>query len=127
MRESRRAQQHHCYHPFCCRLTKELAWTEEMVAAGSGLREGPPSTLFDRVFENEINIACFRARDAYDRMLFREALKSAAYDLGNARDLYRCVGARVCEGRCCVRFRHHCCLSPCADVPLLECKCVVAD
>lgn len=74
-----------------CRLTKELAWMDEMVAEGAGLREGPPATLFDRVFENEINIAVFRTKAAYDRALFREALKAAAYDLGNARDLYRCV------------------------------------
>lgn len=28
------------------------------------------------MFENEINIAVHRARAAYDRMLFREALKA---------------------------------------------------
>lgn len=37
---------------------------------------------------------------AYDRLLFREALKVAGYDLANARDVYRwvCVGgaALVC-------------------------------
>ncbi|KAF8060524.1 leucine--tRNA ligase [Scenedesmus sp. PABB004] len=71
------------------RLTKELAWMEEMLAPGAGLREGPPSSLFDRVFANELNIAVFRAREAYDRLLFREALKCAGYDLTNARDVYR--------------------------------------
>lgn len=39
------------------RITKELAWMEEMLAPGAGLREGPPSTHYDRVFDNEINIA----------------------------------------------------------------------
>lgn len=29
------------------------------------------------------------AQEAYERLTFREALKSAAYDLGNARDVYR--------------------------------------
>jgi leucyl-tRNA synthetase len=29
------------------------------------------------------------AQAAYDKLLFREALKVAAYDLGNARDVYR--------------------------------------
>lgn len=33
-------------------------------------------------------------QEAYERMLFRDALKNAAYDLGSARDLYRCVGGR---------------------------------
>ena len=30
-----------------------------------------------------------RAKEAYDRLLFREALKAAAYELGTARDVYR--------------------------------------
>eukprot|EP00882_Tetradesmus_deserticola_P006429 GHRQ01006765.1.p1 GENE.GHRQ01006765.1~~GHRQ01006765.1.p1 ORF type:complete len:1052 (+),score=503.60 GHRQ01006765.1:66-3221(+) len=71
------------------RLTKELSWMEEMLAPEAGLRDGPPSTINDRVFGNELNIAVFRAREAYDKLLFREALKCAGYDLGNARDVYR--------------------------------------
>jgi len=55
----------------------------------SGLREDGELTLQDRVFANEINIAVHKARQAYDGMLFREALKVSAYDLGGARDLYR--------------------------------------
>lgn len=46
--------------------------------------------MHDRVFENELNIAVFRSKEAYDKLLFREALKCAGYDLGNARDVYRC-------------------------------------
>jgi len=30
-------------------------------------------------------------QDNYDRLMFREAVKSGAYDLGNARDAYRCA------------------------------------
>lgn len=73
------------------RLTKELEWVKEVLAsaAAGSLREGPPSTLFDRTFANEMNIAVSRARAAYDRMLFREALQVAAYQLSNARDAYR--------------------------------------
>lgn len=41
------------------------------------------------MFANEIAIAVYRTREAYDKLLFREALKSAAYDLTNARDVYR--------------------------------------
>lgn len=44
---------------------------------------------FDKIFANEIAIAAYKARAAYDRLLFREALKAAAYDLSNARDAYR--------------------------------------
>uniref|UniRef100_A0A383W6K7 leucine--tRNA ligase n=1 Tax=Tetradesmus obliquus TaxID=3088 RepID=A0A383W6K7_TETOB len=71
------------------RLTKELAWMEEMLGPEAGLRDGPPATMHDRVFENELNIAVFRSKEAYDKLLFREALKCAGYDLGNARDVYR--------------------------------------
>ena len=42
------------------RLTKELAWVEEMLAPGAGLREGGAPTLQDRVFANEIAIAVHR-------------------------------------------------------------------
>jgi hypothetical protein len=78
--------------------------------AAPGLREGPPSTLHDRIFENEVSVAVFRAKAAYERLLFREALKVAAYDLGNARDVYRCacVCACVCVCVCvcvCARVR----------------------
>jgi leucyl-tRNA synthetase len=61
-----------------------------VLAPGAGLREaGSPLTQPDRVFLNEIAIAAVRTREMYDRMLFREALKVAAYDLGSARDTYR--------------------------------------
>uniref|UniRef100_A0A452YVY9 Methionyl/Leucyl tRNA synthetase domain-containing protein n=1 Tax=Aegilops tauschii subsp. strangulata TaxID=200361 RepID=A0A452YVY9_AEGTS len=39
------------------RLTKEIAWMEEVIASQSSLRSGPPSTYADHVFANEINIA----------------------------------------------------------------------
>uniref|UniRef100_A0A7S0UUZ6 leucine--tRNA ligase n=1 Tax=Polytomella parva TaxID=51329 RepID=A0A7S0UUZ6_9CHLO len=76
------------------RLTKELAWIEETLAAvnndSSSLRSGDELTLMaDKVFDNEINIAIAQAKAAYDRMLFREALKVAGYNLYNARDVYR--------------------------------------
>lgn len=49
---------------------------EETLAAADTLRDEESSSFVDRVFENEINIAAHRARAAYDRMLFREALKT---------------------------------------------------
>jgi hypothetical protein len=55
----------------------------------AGLREGPPDTFADRVFDNAIAVATHATRGAYERMLFREGLKAAGYDLGNARDVYR--------------------------------------
>lgn len=55
------------------------AAAEETLAAADGLRDEPPTSFNDRVFDNEINIAVTRTRAAYDRMLFREALKSGMW------------------------------------------------
>ncbi|CAD7704718.1 unnamed protein product [Ostreobium quekettii] len=71
------------------RLTKELTWIEQIMASQDSLRPGPPTSFLDRVFDNEINIAIRKAFDAYDKLLFREALKSGWYDLQSARDRYR--------------------------------------
>ncbi|KAL5787066.1 hypothetical protein ACOSP7_004015 [Xanthoceras sorbifolium] len=71
------------------RLTKEISWMEEVLAAESSLRTGPPSTYADRVFENEINIAVKMTEQHYENYMFREALKSGFYDLQAARDEYR--------------------------------------
>ncbi|XP_010490186.1 PREDICTED: leucine--tRNA ligase, cytoplasmic [Camelina sativa] len=71
------------------RLTKELTWMEEVLAAESSLRTGPPSTYADKVFENDINIAIRLTEKAYKDCMFREALKNGFYDLQAARDEYR--------------------------------------
>lgn len=71
------------------RLTKEISWMEEVLAAESSLRVGPPSTYADRVFENEMNIAVRMTEQNYRGYMFREALKTGFYDLQAARDEYR--------------------------------------
>ncbi|KAI4315242.1 hypothetical protein L6164_028072 [Bauhinia variegata] len=71
------------------RLTKEIAWYEDVLAAESSMRTGPPSTYADRVFANEINIAIQTTEQHYKNYMFREALKSGFYDLQAARDEYR--------------------------------------
>ena len=94
------------------RLTRELAWAEEAMAAvkafqeggggvggappaaaGAAAREvtvrGGPLTFADRAFANELAIASASARASYDRLLFRDALKAALYDLQAARDAWR--------------------------------------
>ncbi|KAJ7960649.1 Leucine--tRNA ligase, cytoplasmic [Quillaja saponaria] len=71
------------------RLTKELAWYEDVLAAESSMRTGPPSTYSDRVFANEINIAVKMTEQHYHSYMFREALKTGFYDLQAARDEYR--------------------------------------
>ncbi|XP_020088202.1 leucine--tRNA ligase, cytoplasmic-like [Ananas comosus] len=71
------------------RLTKELTWMEEVLAAENSLREGPPSTYADKVFANEINYAVVLSEKHFNAFMFREALKTGFYDLQAARDEYR--------------------------------------
>ncbi|KAL6228149.1 hypothetical protein ACLB2K_002103 [Fragaria x ananassa] len=71
------------------RLTKEISWMEEVLAAESSLRPGPPTTYADKVFANEINIAVNRTQQNYSDYMFRDALKTGFYDLQTARDEYR--------------------------------------
>ncbi|EHA8588368.1 leucine--tRNA ligase, cytoplasmic [Cocos nucifera] len=71
------------------RLTKEIAWMEEVLVADSCLRAGPLTTYADRVFANEINIAIKSAGQHYNDFMFRDALKVGFYDLQAARDEYR--------------------------------------
>ncbi|KAL6960297.1 leucine--tRNA ligase [Sarracenia purpurea var. burkii] len=71
------------------RLTKEIAWMEEILKAESTLRSGPLTTFADRVFANEINIAVKMTEKNYSDYMFREALKTGFYDLQAARDEYR--------------------------------------
>ncbi|XP_047325118.1 leucine--tRNA ligase, cytoplasmic-like [Impatiens glandulifera] len=71
------------------RLTKEIAWMEEVLSAESSLRDVPPTTYADRVFSNEISIAVSVTEKNYADYMFREALKTGFYDLQAARDEYR--------------------------------------
>ncbi|KAL6497721.1 hypothetical protein OROHE_027046 [Orobanche hederae] len=71
------------------RLTKEIAWMEEVFDAESSLRSTPPTTYADRVFANEMNIAVKVTQKNFSDYMFREALKSGFYDLQAARDEYR--------------------------------------
>ncbi|GMH30928.1 hypothetical protein Nepgr_032771 [Nepenthes gracilis] len=71
------------------RLTKEISWMEEVLAAEASLRVGPSSTYADRDFANEINLAMKLTEQHYQNYMFREALKTGFYDLQAARNEYR--------------------------------------
>jgi leucyl-tRNA synthetase len=81
--------EHHTANGAILRLTKELAWAEECMAALDGMRDEEPTSFLDKTFDNEMNIAIQGAKSAYDFYMFREALKVGWYDLSNARDTYR--------------------------------------
>jgi leucyl-tRNA synthetase len=75
------------------RLTKEISWMEEVTAAESELRSGPPTTYADHVFANEMDIAIKETEKSYNAFMFRDALKSGFYDLQLARDYRFSCGA----------------------------------
>ncbi|KAJ3694012.1 hypothetical protein LUZ60_009492 [Juncus effusus] len=70
------------------RLTKELAWMDEVLASESALK-GERKSYADEVFENEMNFAVRETEKSYNSFMFREALKTGFYDLQAARDEYR--------------------------------------
>ncbi|XP_021812475.1 leucine--tRNA ligase, cytoplasmic-like [Prunus avium] len=70
------------------KLTKEIAWMEEILNADSW-RTGSPSTFADRVFLNEINIAVKMTEQNYQACMFRDALTTGFYGLQTARDWYK--------------------------------------
>jgi leucyl-tRNA synthetase len=71
------------------RLTKELAFIEEVMESLDTLRDEEPTSFMDRVFDNELNIAAVKAKEAYDGYLFREAVQVGVFQLQLARDAYR--------------------------------------
>lgn len=72
------------------RLTKETEWIEEIVSSMDSLmRSDSEMNFVDRVFANDINAAIINTHHNYDRMLFREGLKTGVYDLQNSRNSYR--------------------------------------
>ena len=52
------------------RLTKELAWIQEVPAAELSVQSAPPATYADRVFSEEINIAVRMTEKNYSEYLF---------------------------------------------------------
>jgi leucyl-tRNA synthetase len=71
------------------KLTKAISWMEEVTAAESKLRAGPPTTFADRVFANEMNIAIKEAEKNYNAFMFKDALKFGFHVLQLDRDEYR--------------------------------------
>lgn len=52
-------------------------------------RTGPATTFNDKVFDSEINLKIKESDDFYNKMLFKEALRTSFFELQTARDKYR--------------------------------------
>ncbi|XP_049729943.1 leucine--tRNA ligase, cytoplasmic [Elephas maximus indicus] len=71
------------------RLYTWVEWVKEMVANWNSLRSGPASTFNDRVFASEMNAGIIKTDQNYEKMMFKEALKTGFFEFQAAKDKYR--------------------------------------
>lgn len=71
------------------RLYTWVEWVKEMIANQNNLRTGAADTFNDRVFASEINAGILKTEQQYDRMMYKEALKSGFFEFQAAKDKYR--------------------------------------
>lgn len=69
------------------RLYTLIEWAKEVLADQS-LREGD-DTFHDQVFISEMNLKLKETSERYEKLLFKEALKSGFFEMQGARDKYR--------------------------------------
>lgn len=65
-----------------------------MLGPDSGLRTQGELNFHDKVFTNEMNKQVQATKAAFDKMLFKEALRTGFFEMQKARDKYRelCAG-----------------------------------
>jgi len=71
------------------RLYTLVEWVKEMLGPEAGLREGGEDTFHDIVFTNEMNQLTAQTEENYEKLLFKEALRTGFFNLCGARDKYR--------------------------------------
>ncbi|EHH54627.1 hypothetical protein EGM_15506 [Macaca fascicularis] len=62
------------------RLYTWVEWVKEMVANWDSLRSGPANTFNDRVFASELNAGIIKTDQNYEKMMFKEALKTGFFE-----------------------------------------------
>ncbi|XP_077183086.1 leucine--tRNA ligase, cytoplasmic isoform X3 [Paroedura picta] len=71
------------------RLYTWVEWVKEMLANWDSLRSGPAATFNDRVFASEMNAGIIKTDQNYEKMMFKEALKTGFFEFQAAKDKYR--------------------------------------
>lgn len=71
------------------RLYTWVEWVKEMVANWDSLRSGPANTFNDKVFASEMNAGIIKTDQNYEKMMFKEALKTGFFEFQAAKDKYR--------------------------------------
>uniref|UniRef100_A0A8C2NHZ9 leucine--tRNA ligase n=1 Tax=Capra hircus TaxID=9925 RepID=A0A8C2NHZ9_CAPHI len=62
------------------RLYTWVEWVKEMVANWDSLRSGPANTFNDKVFASEMNAGIIKTDQNYEKMMFKEALKTGFFE-----------------------------------------------
>ncbi|XP_016392597.1 leucine--tRNA ligase, cytoplasmic [Sinocyclocheilus rhinocerous] len=71
------------------RLFTWVEWMKEMIANQNNLRTGPADTFNDRVFIGEMDSSIIKTEQHYERMMYKEALKTGFFEVQAAKDKYR--------------------------------------
>lgn len=71
------------------RLFTFIEWVKEMITSKLLFRTGPKDAFYDRVFISEMNQLIKATDENYNKMLFKEALKTGLFEFQRARDTYR--------------------------------------
>ncbi|KAJ9600790.1 hypothetical protein L9F63_001070, partial [Diploptera punctata] len=71
------------------RLYTFIEWVKEILSVKNNLRVGPTDTYNDKVFISEMNLKIRETDDHYNKMLFKEALRTGFFELQASRDKYR--------------------------------------
>lgn len=75
------------------RLYSLLEWTQETLQGLGTLRTGPIDRFEDLLFLSEINNCIAQAEEAYEKMLYRNALKASFFEMHNAKQRYSNVAS----------------------------------
>uniref|UniRef100_A0A8C9W4A2 leucine--tRNA ligase n=1 Tax=Scleropages formosus TaxID=113540 RepID=A0A8C9W4A2_SCLFO len=71
------------------RLYAWLEWVKDMIANRDSLRVGPADLFNDRVFISEMNAGIIKTEQQYEKMMYKEALKSGFFEFQAVKDKYR--------------------------------------
>lgn len=71
------------------RLYTFIEWVKETFAAKAMLRKGSQNDFNDAVFMSEMNLKVKETEDYYQKMLYKEALRTGFFEFQSARDKYR--------------------------------------
>lgn len=71
------------------RLYTYLEWVKEILATKDSLRTSADMTISDKIFDSEMNKAINDTKGHYEKMMYKEALKTGFFEYQTLRDKYR--------------------------------------